>query len=172
MNIVVKEYDSPCGTLMIGSYNNKLCLCDWQIEGHCSVVNKRLRSNFNTEFCNGTSLIIEMAIEQLNEYFSGTRKNFNIELLFAGTDFQKKVWKELLDIPYGKTISYREVAEKIGQPKGVRAVANAIGANAISIFLPCHRVIGSNKSLTGYAGGVEAKGKLLKIEGVILPVIA
>ena len=87
-------------------------------------------------------------------------------MLFVGTDFQKKVWSELLKIPFGETISYGKMATRIGMPKAVRAVANANGANAISIFAPCHRVIGSDHSLTGYGGGLDAKRELLELEGV------
>ena len=86
-------------------------------------------------------------------------------LLFVGSDFQKSVWQMLLEIPYGQTISYGEMARRIGIPKAVRAVANANGANAISIFAPCHRIIGSDRSLTGYGGGLEAKKFLLELEG-------
>ena len=89
---------------------------------------------------------------------------FDIPLLFVGTDFQKRVWKLLLKIPYGQTISYGTMAEKLGNPQAIRAVANANGANAISIFAPCHRVIGSNNSLTGYGGGLNAKKYLLQLE--------
>ena len=88
-------------------------------------------------------------------------------LLFVGTDFQKKVWRELLNIPFGETISYKEMARRIGLPTAVRAVANANGANSVSIFAPCHRVIGSDNSLTGYGGGLAAKEKLLKLEGFL-----
>ena len=85
-------------------------------------------------------------------------------LLFAGTDFQQAVWRQLLEIPYGQTISYGEMARRLGIPKAVRAVANANGANAICLFAPCHRVIGSNGSLTGFGGGLDAKKFLLKLE--------
>ena len=88
-------------------------------------------------------------------------------MLFVGTDFQKKVWNFLLSIPFGKTISYGEMARQIGLPKAVRAVANANGANSISVFAPCHRVIGSDSSLTGYGGGLDAKRLLLELEGVL-----
>ena len=91
---------------------------------------------------------------------------FDVPLLFVGTDFQKTVWNELLNIPFGTTVSYGEMARRIGMPKAVRAVANANGANAMSIFVPCHRVIGSNRSLTGYGGGLEAKRKMLELEGL------
>ena len=106
------------------------------------------------------------AVAQLDEYFAGQRSVFDVPLLFLGTDFQKRVWRELLDIPYGTTVSYVEMARRIGMPKAVRAVANANGANIISIFAPCHRVIGSNHSLTGYRGGLEAKRALLALEGI------
>ena len=89
---------------------------------------------------------------------------FDIPLLFIGTEFQKNVWHKLLEIPYGKTVSYGELAKLLGIPKAVRAVANANGANAISIFAPCHRVIGSDHSLTGYGGGLAAKRLLLDLE--------
>ena len=100
----------------------------------------------------------------MDEYFAGKRRNFTIPLLFVGTDFQKKVWNKLLEIPYGKTVSYGELARMIDMPKAVRAVANANGANAISILAPCHRVIGSDRSLTGYGGGLAAKKLLLDLE--------
>lgn len=111
--------------------------------------------------------MIEEAINQLDEYFAGSRKSFDIDLLFAGTDFQKEVWRRLLSIPYGTTVSYAEMARAVGMPRSVRAVANANSANAISIFAPCHRVIGSDHSLTGYAGGLPAKRMLLELEGAV-----
>jgi methylated-DNA-[protein]-cysteine S-methyltransferase len=110
------------------------------------------------------SPVLERAVEQLDEYFAGLRSEFDVPLLFVGTDFQKMVWRELLRIPYGDLISYGEVATRIGRPKSVRAVANANGANAISVFVPCHRVIGTDGSLTGYAGGMAVKEFLLKLE--------
>ena len=166
--IIVKHYKSPCGTLLLGSFGDRLCLCDWQVERHRCHVDNRLRKLLNAEFADGSSVVIELAECQLNEYFAGRRRVFDIPLLFAGTDFQKLVWTKLLDIPYGVTISYREMACHIGRPISVRAVANANGANSISIFVPCHRVIGSDGSLTGYGGGLDAKLALLRLEGVVL----
>ena len=164
-NIVkTKRYESPCGTLLLGSFNDKLCLCDWQVEKHRDHVDKRLKRVLHADFEYGTTAIIEKAIVQLDEFFAGERKDFDVPLLFVGTDFQKKVWNELLKIPFGDTISYGEMACRIGMPKAVRAVANANGANAISIFAPCHRVIGSDGSLTGYGGGLAAKKMLLNLE--------
>lgn len=165
--IITRKYQSPCGTLVLGSFGNQLCLCDWQTEKHREHVNNRLRRLLDAEFSDGTSAIIDRAISQLDEYFDGKRQNFDIPLLFVGTDFQKNVWDALLTIPFGKTVSYREIADMIGKPKAVRAVANANGANSISIFAPCHRVIGSDHTLTGYGGGLPTKEYLLKLEKAI-----
>lgn len=165
--IQTKIYHSPCGILLLGSFNDKLCLCDWQVEKHRSHVDNRLKRILNAEFIEDSSPIILEAEKQLDEFFARKRKTFTIPLLFVGTDFQKKVWNELLNIPYGQTISYGKMAKKIGMPKAVRAVANANGANSISIFAPCHRVIGSDHSLTGYAGGLKAKQMLLELEGAL-----
>lgn len=151
---------------MLGSYGEKLCLCDWQEEKHRGLVDNRLKRMLKAEFEEGMSPVIEMAMSQLDEYFAGKRKVFDVPLLFVGTDFQIKVWNDLLNIPYGKTVSFGEMARNIGMPKAVRAVANANGANAMSIFAPCHRVIGSDKTLTGYGGGLNAKEYLLRLEGV------
>jgi methylated-DNA-[protein]-cysteine S-methyltransferase len=103
-------------------------------------------------------------LRQLNAYFAGELRDFDIPLLFEGTDFQKKVWKNLTAIPYGETISYGQLAKKIGDPKAVRAVGAANGQNPIPIIVPCHRVIGSDGSLTGFGGGLENKRKLLELE--------
>ncbi len=115
-------------------------------------------------FVEESSEIIDETIKQLDEYFIGERQHFNIPLLMVGTVFQKSVWNELLQIPFGKTASYTEQAKQIGNEKAVRAVANANAANAISILIPCHRIIGSDGKLTGYAGGLDVKKKLLALE--------
>lgn len=166
--IITQRYESPCGTLMFGSFGDKLCLCDWQVEKHHDHVADRLLRLLGAEFEEGSSTVIRRAISQLDEYFAGQRREFDIPLLFAGTEFQKRVWQSLLTIPCGATLSYGELARQIGMPRAVRAVANANGANAISIFAPCHRVIGSDRSLTGYAGGLAAKEYLLRLEKAIL----
>ena len=108
--------------------------------------------------------ITKLTVQELNEYFSGTRKVFNVPLEPDGTDFRKKVWLALSDIPYGKTISYKELAIRLGDLKAIRAVGTANGANPIPVIIPCHRVIGSNGDLTGYAGGLPIKKKLLDLE--------
>lgn len=107
---------------------------------------------------------LKVAVTQINEYFSGTRTDFDFRLNPNGTDFQKKVWQELLNIPYGKTISYLDLAKKLGDPKVIRAAASANGKNPLWIVIPCHRVIGTDGSLTGYAGGFWRKKWLLEHE--------
>lgn len=163
-HIIVQRYVSPCGELLLGAFDGRLCLCDWQTEKHRGFVDRRLLHLLHADMQEGTCEVIATAAQQLDEYFAGERKTFDVPLLFVGTDFQKKVWNDLLRIPYGETISYGAMAARIGMPKAVRAVANANGANAISIFVPCHRVIGSDKSLTGYGGGLEVKKYLLNLE--------
>lgn len=104
------------------------------------------------------------AVEQLREYFDGKREEFSLKLSPKGTDFQKRVWKRLQEIPFGKTTSYQQMANQLGDPKVIRAAASANGKNPISIIIPCHRVIGSDGSLTGYAGGLHRKKWLLEHE--------
>ena len=162
--INIQYYNSPCGELILASVGDDLCLCDWN-EMPCAERNKlRVSRYMKAEFKIETSPILELAKKQLNEYFTGNRKIFDIPLRPIGTDFQKKVWHALLNIPYGETRSYKEIAISMGNPNSTRAVAGAIGANGISIFIPCHRVIGSNHCLTGFAGGLDAKRRLLELE--------
>lgn len=111
--------------------------------------------------------VLEDAVYQLNEYFKGSRKEFQLTLNPEGTDFQKKVWNELLTIPYGKTISYLELSKKLGDVKAIRAVAAANGKNPLWIVVPCHRVIGTNGDLIGYAGGLHRKKWLLEHESPV-----
>lgn len=109
---------------------------------------------------------------QLDEYFAGRRRHFDLRLAPRGTAFQQAVWQALQGIPYGKTCSYGELARQLGRPQAMRAVGAANGANPISIVIPCHRVIGRNGSLTGYAGGLPRKQLLLELEGVLQPQLA
>ena len=163
-NILVQTYIAPCGTLLLGSFHDKLCLCNWTEGKHPGRVDRRLQAKLAACYMPQASDITQAAARQLDEYFLGQRRSFDLPLLFAGSSFQESVWKQLMDIPYGQTVSYGEIARRIGRPTAVRAVANANGANAISIFAPCHRVIGNDHSLTGYGGGIEAKRFLLCLE--------
>lgn len=162
--IQTQYYQSPYGELILGSFEAKLCMCDWMNEKRKYLIDKRIQNSLQASYEIGSSEIIKKTITQLEEYFSGQRTNFDIPLLYIGTAFQKKVWQELLNIPYGTTLSYGKLAQKLDNPKAVRAVAAANAANSISILIPCHRVIGSNQKLTGYAGGLACKKGLLELE--------
>ena len=165
--IHIKYYESPVGEIILGSYDGKLCLSDWKYRKMRTTIDTRIQKALDAEYVEESSEVIDKTIKQLEEYFEHTRKVFDIPLLMIGTDFQKSVWKGLTNIPYGQTVSYLELAKNIGNEKAVRAVASANGANAISILIPCHRIIGSDGSLTGYAGGLDVKKKLLVLEGKV-----
>jgi methylated-DNA-[protein]-cysteine S-methyltransferase len=162
--ICIQTYKSPVGDMILGSYDNALCMANWKYGKTKERIEKKLAKALDAEYVEVSSEVIEEAKHQLDTYFSGKRNRFDLPLLMVGTDFQKSVWNALLTIPYGETASYLEQAERIGNEKAVRAVASANGANAISIFIPCHRIIGSNGTLTGYAGGLDTKQKLLELE--------
>ena len=166
-SIHTQYFKTPYGELILGSYKEQLCLADWRYRKMRSTIDKRIIEGLNSEYIESASKIIDQTIIQLNDYFEGKLKEFNIPLLFAGTDFQKRVWNELIKIPFGETESYLGLSKRLGDEKAIRAVATANGANAISIMVPCHRIIGSNGDLVGYAGGLNAKKKLLELEGYL-----
>ena len=112
----------------------------------------------------GKTAPLEAAVAQLQEYLDGERTEFDVELDLSGTPFERRVWQEVRAIPYGQTVTYGEIAERIGSPNASRAVGRANGRNPIAVIVPCHRVIGSDGSLTGYAGGIELKRRLLELE--------
>lgn len=162
--IRIAHYRSPVGEMLLGSYGDRLCLCDW-VNGKRRISNdRRLRRHFVAGYENGLSDVILRTITELEEYFGGKRRDFTIPIIFAGSEFQCHVWKELMLIPYGATISYSTIAQSIGNPGAVRAVASAVAANSMSVIVPCHRVIGRDRRLTGYAGGVDVKQALLDLE--------
>lgn len=162
--IHIAHYPTPCGCLLLGSYGQRLCLCDWYEAKHRQTMDRRLQTALRAEYAEGITTTLLTAIGQLDEYFGGRRTAFSLPLLAIGTPFQRQVWQTLPQIPYGETVSYAQIATMMGNPKAVRAVAAANGANPIAIIIPCHRVIGSDNSLTGYAGGVKAKRFLLELE--------
>jgi methylated-DNA-[protein]-cysteine S-methyltransferase len=162
--IITKIYESPLGELLLGSFSGELCLCDWRYRKMRQAVDTRICNFLDSRYEVGTSEVLEATTAQLDEYFDRKRQIFDIPLKLCGSDFQISVWQELLKVPFGKTITYMKLTEKLGDPKAIRAVARANGANAISILVPCHRIIGSDGSLVGYAGGIEAKRKLLDLE--------
>jgi methylated-DNA-[protein]-cysteine S-methyltransferase len=147
--------ESPVGTLQLVAEELGLRTV-WFVRG-------RKEEKPEAEWKEDPAFFVDV-MRQLNAYFAGELREFEIPLLMRGTEFQKRVWKALLAIPYGATMSYGELAKKIGEPKAVRAVGAANGQNPIPIIVPCHRVIGSDGSLTGFGGGLENKKKLLELE--------
>jgi methylated-DNA-[protein]-cysteine S-methyltransferase len=127
-------------------------------------VDNRLKKGLNATFIEKDNQLLKETRKQLDEYFNMERKDFDIPLLMVGTDFQKSVWDALLEVPYGSTSTYLNLAKQINNEKAVRAVANANGANAIAIIIPCHRIIGTNGELIGFGGGLPLKKRLLKLE--------
>jgi methylated-DNA-[protein]-cysteine S-methyltransferase len=162
MSIETTYYQSPVGILEIRSngdaISDVLFVNSWK-------GSKLVEDELN--FSKAKSAAIKTCIQQLDEYFAGSRTEFNIDTLQSGTNFQQTVWKELCNIPYGRTISYLELSKRIGNVKAIRAVGTANGNNSICIIVPCHRVIGSNGDLIGYGGDLWRKQWLLEHEGKI-----
>lgn len=167
MNVCIQPFQTPYGDLILGDYNNQLCLCDWKHRGMRQTIDNRIREGLNADFEEKKTDLIGETMDQLNDYFLRRRTVFSIPLLLVGTLFQKSTWNELMKIPYGKTESYLGLSKKLNNPQAVRAVAAANGANAISIIIPCHRIVGNNKELVGYAGGIDVKQKLLRLENPV-----
>ncbi|MGB1238916.1 MAG: methylated-DNA--[protein]-cysteine S-methyltransferase [Pseudomonadales bacterium] len=166
-NIRVQTYKSPVGELLMGSYAGKLVLCDWRYRKMRAAVDKRLQSALQANYSDGDSSVLAQTREELQQYFAGDRQHFDVALQFVGSPFQCQVWQQLCQLNYGETCSYLSLAQRLGDAKKVRAAAAANGANAISILVPCHRIIGSDGKLVGYAGGLPAKRKLLELEGAL-----
>ena len=165
--ISIQYHKTLLGELILGTYEDQLCLCDWRYRKLRSSIDKKLLKEPDASCIEEETSIIKNTIVQLNEYLDGERTEFTIPLLLVGTSFQKTVWKELLKIPFGETVSYSELSRKISTEKAIRAIAAANGANAIAIIVPCHRVVGSRGELVGYAGGIRTKMKLLQLEKAI-----
>jgi methylated-DNA-[protein]-cysteine S-methyltransferase len=162
--IDIQFFKTPYGELVLGAFEGKLCLCDWRYRKMRSAVDGRISRGLNAEFVDGDAPVLGETKRQLTEYFRTERNYFELPLMMVGGDFQKRVWDELLKVGYGETASYLALAERMGNKNAVRAVAGANGANAISIIVPCHRIVGSKGELVGYAGGLKVKEKLLALE--------
>lgn len=165
-NDVIHAYQitTPLGPMIACSVKDGICFLEFTDRRGFETQIKTLQKRFEAAIVTSSSPLIEKLKKQLDEYFAGKRKKFDLPIAAPGTDFQQKVWKALQNIPYGETRSYQQQAIAMGDKKAVRAVATANGANRIAIVIPCHRVIGSNGNLTGYAGGLERKKFLLDLE--------
>lgn len=155
----ITHYQSPLGAIRVSGTESYISEVLFEDEGK-ETTNHRFNTTQMPE------LLIE-AVEQLIQYFQGQRRTFNFPISQEGTAFQQKVWHELLNIPFGRTISYLELSRRLGDPKAIRAAAAANGKNNICIVVPCHRVIGSKMDLVGYAGGLWRKRRLLELENRI-----
>ncbi|KOY84287.1 XRE family transcriptional regulator [bacterium 336/3] len=164
-NIIdLKRIETPLGTMLACATNQGICLLEFTDRKMLETELKSIAKLLNATIIQGNNKHFELLEKQLNEYFAGERKIFDIPLHTLGTDFQNKVWTALQNIPYGQIKSYKEQAITIGSSESVRAVAKANGMNRISILIPCHRVIGSNGQLIGYGGGLWRKKYLLDLE--------
>ena len=153
--VYYSTFQSPVGPLLLAGSKAGLLLV--------SFASGDRPRNVDPEWRPDVTAFVEV-VQQLQSYFAGERKNFDLALILEGTDFQKRVWTALRKIPYGETISYKELAGMIGKPRAVRAVGAANGANPIPIIIPCHRVIGHDGGLTGFGGGLPLKKRLLELE--------
>ena len=157
-------HKTSIGELILGSYEGKLCLLDFRYRKMRQVIDNRIKSGLEAEFILQDDEILKLTRQQLDEYLAGRRTGFDVPLLLIGSDFQKAVWNALMQVSYGKTATYLDLARVVGNEKAVRAVAGANGANAIAIIIPCHRILGSNGELVGYGGGLPVKQRLLDLE--------
>lgn len=165
--INLHRFTTPIGPMYAGATEEGLCLLEFTDRRMLETEFLDLRKRLNASILPGENEITKQAEVEVLEYFDGKRKNFTVPLLTPGSDFQNQVWEELKKIPMGETRSYAKQAEALGNPKAIRAVARANGMNRIAIVIPCHRVIGSDGSMTGYAGGLARKKWLLQHEGAI-----
>ena len=145
--------DTPLGTLQIEATERGLCGIWFPSR------------SINQERTSGKNRVISLAKQELNAYFAGDLTTFSVPLDWQGTRFQESVWQALLAVPYGKTVTYGDVARAIGRPRSSRPVGGAVGKNPLPIIVPCHRVVGSDRSLTGFTGGLDIKIRLLELEG-------
>jgi methylated-DNA-[protein]-cysteine S-methyltransferase len=167
--INIQYYKTKIGELILGSFENKLCILDFRYRRMRNTVDKRIQNGLKAEFIEQDDKVLKKTRKQIDEYLAGKRKKFEIPILMVGTDFQKQVWQKLMNVKHGETASYLDLAKKIGNQKAVRAVASANGANSIGLIVPCHRIIETNGGLGGYGGGLPVKKRLLKIEAENTP---
>jgi len=160
----IAQLSTALGPMHAGATEDALCLLEFADRRILELQLRRIRMHFDALFEPGSNPILDGLSRELADYFQGTLRQFTVPISIPGSAFQRSVWSRLQSIPYGATTSYRDIAVELGTPKSVRAVARANGDNRIAIIVPCHRVIGSDGSLTGYGGGLWRKRRLLEIE--------
>ncbi|HIF64350.1 MAG TPA: methylated-DNA--[protein]-cysteine S-methyltransferase [Deltaproteobacteria bacterium] len=165
--------DTPVGRIYLGSTNTSLVRMELPGDNASIRMNVWLAMHFpQAKVSRGITPVLRRATEQLSEYFAGKRAAFDLPLMMVGTDFQVEVWKAVEKIPFGGYLSYGQISRNAGRPKAVRATGRAQGANPLPIIIPCHRVVGADGTLTGYAGGLELKSWLLGHEERFLPLLS
>ncbi len=162
--IYIRQISTPLGPMFAGATEKGICLMEFADRKMLRTELKDLQRLLKAQILPGTNIYLEQAQKEMEEYFLGTRKTFDVQLDAPGTEFQKRVWAALLNIPYGKTVSYKHQATILNNLPAIRAVASANGHNRVSIIIPCHRVIGENGNLTGYGGGLPRKRWLINFE--------
>ena len=168
MNAIhIQYYKTSIGELILGCFQDRLCILDFRYRKMRNRVDKRINQGLNADFIEQDNNTLQKTRQQIDEYLSAQRKQFDIPILMVGSDFQKQVWQQLIGVSYGQTSSYLDLAKRINNKKAVRAVASANGANSIALIVPCHRIIESNGELGGYGGGLSVKKRLLKIEACL-----
>lgn len=158
------EFFTPLGPMLAGATPEGVCLLEFANRIRFEKEISNLKTLLNAEILPGRNVHLDQLETELQEYFAGTRRTFTVQLYTPGNNFAQSVWNSLLKIPYGRTLSYKEQAAMMKNPKAIRAIASANGRNRLAIIVPCHRVIGSDGSLTGYAGGIDKKKWLLQFE--------
>lgn len=162
--ITMTTFDTPLGPMLAGATIEGICILEFKNRIRLEKEIADLQKLLDATVVFGKTGHLELVEKELNEYFAGKRKIFSVPLHMPGNEFAKSVWKALQEIPYGKTCSYKDQADRMNNPKAIRAIASTNGRNRLAIIIPCHRVIGSNGSMTGYAAGVDKKKWLLKFE--------
>lgn len=163
--LLLHRFHSPLGPMFVCASEQGVCLLEFAVSQRNEREFAELQRLLHTRIIAGENDHTRQAEREIGEYFAGTRQQFEVALHLPGTGFQRQVWDALQQIPYGDTVSYQQQADRLGNPAAIRAVAGANGANRVSIIVPCHRVIGSNGSLTGFGGGLARKRALLALEG-------
>lgn len=165
--IFITTYQSPLGLMFLGATAKGICLAEFYDRIHLEKTLLKLAESLKAHFVEEENEHLNQLKEELSLYFDKKLQKFTIPLVFTGTDFQQKVFQSLIKIPYGSTSTYKNQAIVLGDVKAIRAVATANGLNKIAIVIPCHRIIGSNGSMVGYAGGIHRKQALLQLEGAL-----
>ena len=163
-SVLCRHLWSPVGDMIAGSTIRGICFLEWHSRGGVERIRERVSRRYSLPVTDGNSDFLETLERNLGDYFDGAVRRFTVALDIRGTAFERAVWNQLLQIPYGETRSYAQIAEGIGKPQACRAVGRANGANYISILVPCHRVIESTGKLRGYGGGLWRKRYLLDLE--------